>query len=427
MNQKLFVLSMDAMVGEDLLYLQSKPYYGELLKRCSRVENVTTIYPSITYPAYVSIIIGCYPGKHGVFTNGTFKTIDGPTFWHYKQEVVRVEDIFTAARSAGYSTAAVYWPVTGCHPDIDYLIDEFFFPDPGQTIEDGFASLGSNEAALEVVRKNLYRFPTYIGSIEPDNCLDDFANGCTCTMIRDFRPDVLFVHNSYIDTIRHQNGVFNEQVNKALDLADQWLGEIIEAMKEAGVYEQTNFVILSDHGQLEYTRRIKLNQLLHEGGFVRVASDGSIQDWLAFSQSNGFSATILLKRDDKTLYESVYTYLSALKEEGKWGIGEVYTREQVNSQYGLSGDFAFVVESDGISAFYDGVGEPTVIHYDSPRATHGYEPQKGPQPFLLASGPGFAKQVRLDRCTIIDEAPTFARLLGIPFLQAQGTCLDGLF
>ena len=29
---------------------------------------------------------------------------------------------------------------------------------------------------------------------------------------------------------------------------DKWLGEIIQATKNAGTYEDTNFIVLKDHG-----------------------------------------------------------------------------------------------------------------------------------------------------------------------------------
>jgi hypothetical protein len=46
------------------------------------------------------------------------------------------------------------------------------------------------------------------------------------------------------------------------------------------------------------------------------------------------------------------------------------------------------------------------------RATHGYMPDYGPQPVFVAKGPGIREGVALGRGRVIDEAPTFAALLG---------------
>lgn len=128
MRKKLIVLSMDAMVHEDVAYLSGKPNFSKLMSDRAEVERVRTIYPSITYPAHVSISTGCLPGKHGVISNTEFKTVrDGIDHWHLYAHSLQVEDIFCAAKRAGCSTAAVYWPVTGLNQSIDYLIDEYFF------------------------------------------------------------------------------------------------------------------------------------------------------------------------------------------------------------------------------------------------------------------------------------------------------------
>ena len=90
MQEKTVVLSMDALVGEDIDYLRNKPNFSRLFERCAAVERVCTIYPSITYPAHVSILTGCRPGRHGVITNGELKTTGGATLWHLRSDLVQV-------------------------------------------------------------------------------------------------------------------------------------------------------------------------------------------------------------------------------------------------------------------------------------------------------------------------------------------------
>ena len=72
MKEKLFVLSMDAMVGEDIEYLRGKPNFQRIMKNAAQVGAMRTVYPSITYPAHASMITGCRPAKHGVYNNTRF-------------------------------------------------------------------------------------------------------------------------------------------------------------------------------------------------------------------------------------------------------------------------------------------------------------------------------------------------------------------
>jgi len=86
MNEKTIVLSMDAMVGEDIAHLKTKPNFSRLFEKCAQVGKMCTVYPSITYPAHVSIMTGCRPGAHGIITNGDFQIVyfgasDVPQMW----------------------------------------------------------------------------------------------------------------------------------------------------------------------------------------------------------------------------------------------------------------------------------------------------------------------------------------------------------
>ena len=60
------------------------------------------------------------------------------------------------------------------------------------------------------------------------------------------------------------------------------------------------------------------------------------------------------------------------------------------------------------------------------RATHGYLPGKGPQPVLLAKGPGIRDGAVLPGGRIIDEAPTFAKLLVVSLPHAEGRPMEAI-
>ncbi len=436
MEHKTIVLSIDALVHEDIAYLRTKPNFSRLMAHCSGVERVCTVYPSITYPAHVSIMTGCRPGKHGVFTNYTVKDDWSGTWQYVGKDLVKVEDIFAAAKRADCSTAAVFWPVTGNNENIDWLIDEYFFPIPGETPEEGFGKLGANPQALGIVRENMSRWPTEYhdrkGMLRKSNTFDDFINGCVCSLIRRYCPDLLLAHNCMIDSLRHRYGVFNDYVRQGLDMIDEWLGEIMEAMQETGIAERTNFVILSDHGQMDFQRRLKINTLLRRGGFLAVDESGRLCDWQAFGQSNGMSATIFLRNpQDQRLSQRVLDYLQALRDSGEGGFSSIYTVDEVKSRYGLYGNFSFVVETDGISAFADAYTEPlespmVLSDYRLGRATHGYLPEKGPQPVFLCSGPDFKRDVVIPAGSVLDEAPTLAAVLGQSMPEAEGRCMQEL-
>lgn len=432
MKEKLFVLSMDAMVREDIAYLSQKPNFKKIMEKRTEVTKVTTVYPASTYPAHTTLMTGCYPGKHGVYANFPLKIYDDHVpHWPLFQKSVLVEDLFAAAKRAGRTTASVFWPITGRNRNIDYIINEYFFyyPEERKRIEEVFANQGANEAALKAVRENLHLFPKKDGETPFDGQFDAFIMGCTCSLIRNEQPDVMLVHNCVLDTFRHQNGVFFDSLTQCLDKTDEWLGDVISAMEDAGVYEDTNFVILSDHGQREYTRAVRINALLVEGGFIDVSPDGTIYDWWAYAQSNGKSTTVHLRdKDNKVLYKQVYDYLLQLQKNPEYGIEAVLTMEELQERYGQGGPFSFMLEADEESNFANGITGDIVV--ENPKGTHvachGYMPEKGAQPVFMAHGPAFKNGAVLENAKLVDVAPTLAAVLGQTLPEADGRCLTEL-
>lgn len=425
---------MDAMVREDIDYLLTKPNFSRLMKKRAEVTLVRSVYPSSTYPAHTSILTGCNPGKHGIRTNTPLKTYDDHyPHWYLYCKSIRTEDLFAAAKRAGCTTASVFWPITGCNPNIDHVIDEYFLFFKEENPLETFTRLGADEVAIEAIRENLSLLPHRDPETrELNRDFDDFIMGCTCSLIRSAQPDVLLVHNCRLDTLRHSNGVFNEAVTAGLDQTDLWLGDVIHAMEDAGVYENTNFVILSDHGQMDLSRKVSLNALLVQEGFIDLAPDGQLYDWRAFAQSGGMSAAVYLDDpENKDLYQHVQAYLQKLVDEKVWGFTKVYTIPELQEKYGTYGPFSFMVATDGQTAVLENLTGPALTQIDlsdcrTGSATHGYEPEFGPQPVFLGRGPAFKEGAVLAQARLIDEAPTLARILGQEMSQAEGRCLEEL-
>ena len=434
MAKKLFVLSMDAMVREDIEYLQTKPNFKKIMEKRAEVDKVLSVYPASTYPAHTTLMTGAYPGKHGVFANFQLKTFnDGISHWATESSWVYAEDLFAAAKRAGCTTASVYWPITANNPNVDYIINEYFFyyPDEGDRVEEVFASQGANEEALKAVRENIRHFPREVKGMMPiANHFDDFLMGCACSLIRNVQPDVMLVHNCLLDGCRHKSGVFGDLIPKGLDRTDEWLGDVIAAMEDAGVYEDTNFIILSDHGHMNLSKYIHLNVLFREAGLLEVAPNGGIYNWKAYAQANGFSTTVhLVDNSNQKLYDQVYAYLQQLQESGKYGIRKIYTKDELLEQYGQNGPYSFMVEAE------DGYGFAnswTAEHPVAPlanggiRGAHGHAPERGPQPVFMAHGPDFREGAKLANAKLVDIAPTLAAVLGQTLADADGRVMTEL-
>ena len=152
------------------------------------------------------------------------------------------------------------------------------------------------------------------------------------------------------------------------------------------------------------------------GSAILLDGDGKIKSMRAFCKSTALSSLVYVT--DPTARDEVYALLCGMRDEGIYGISRVFTREEAQTEERLAGDFEFVLESDGFSSFTNDWVRPIVRSLDTGdyrfgRATHGHLPEKGPQPTLIAFGPHIKAGAHLAEGRIVDDAPTFARILGI--------------
>lgn len=299
MKQRVLVFSVDAMVYEDLQHLRSCRNTKKYFQNACGVRHIRSIYPTVTYPAHTTILTGCYPASHGVISNTHFTTGSTEYEWLWDAGNVKVPDVITAAKDQGYTTGAVFWPVTGNHKAVDYLIDEYWCPHEGETLLGGFANMGSSPEMLKIIEKNQHLLPNggKLGRValmdHPQ--IDHFLISCACDIIREYSPEFMLVHNGNIDDARHKYGVFNEEVLRGLDLVDLWIGQLMQALEDSGHLHDTDVIIVSDHGQMDLSRVIKPNVFFADAGLIQVDENGNLRDWTAFCCSNAMSAMVYLK------------------------------------------------------------------------------------------------------------------------------------
>jgi len=425
-NKHLIVVSVDALVFEDLEYAKSLPMFGKILKEGSLVKRVTTIYPSLTHPVHASIMSGCPAGETGIIANLHFMPGQSSVPWYNYLSDMQCDTIFHAAHRAGLTTASCRWPLTGKGNDvIDYLLPEIMNTDVAgyeDHILDAYRNMGTSECLMDLIEEGVKRFGCY----NEHPAYDAFGTFCAAEIIRRNKPNVLFTHPGLVDAERHRTGLFSDQVKESLVTTDRWISALWNAVIDAGIENETDLIVLSDHGHLSYSRTISPNIYLKDAGFIRVDEEGKLLGWDAYAAAGGLSSLVYLSRpEDAALYNSVYSLLRKMAEEGIYGFEQVFTREEVKEKYGLDGAFSFVLETDGCTGFGEYLTRPVVRPAKNEdvrlgHSSHGHLPEKGPQPTFLAMGPSIEKGVEVEHGHILDHAATFAKILGIPFPQAHG-------
>ena len=248
-----------------------------------------------------------------------------------------------------------------------------------------------------------------------------FNTAACCEIIRRFSPDFVTLHVGEPDHFRHMYGTASEQISAALDLCEQILTDILQAIRESGCKNDYNLVVTADHCQMDVTRTACPNALFAQNGLLSLSTSGAVMDWRAWSHNTGMSATVYVKdpADAPVVHHLLTENLRAL------GCSRIYTREEAAAE-GFAGDFAFVLETDGRTQLEDHWDTPILAPIGFPRGNHGFHPSKGPRHPLMAMGPAFTQGAVLPTAHLTDGAPTWAKVLGVSLPDADGAVLTAL-
>ena len=393
---RLCMISLDAVAQPDADRLLCLPALSALKGQGVFCDAVKTVYPTLTYPIHTSLLTGCYPDTHGIGHNQPFQPDTAPVMrrWYWSVKDIRVKTLHQAAREKGMNVASILWPVSGKNRAVRRNFPEVL-PLPG---ENAVVKMLQYASPVWILRMELKYGKQRKSILQPD--LDDYAT-LLCEKLYASRrpPDVLTVHLVDCDAMRHQYGAESPEAHAAMERLDSRVGRIAEAVKKAGLAEETLFCVVSDHGQVDAPQAVLLDARLKAACGAR-------------AQSLGMGAYIF--------GENLTAAWQALeKSREAWGIGRILGQEELKALHA----------PEQVKMAVD--ARPGYCFMDEPKETrgeHGF-PLDYPQArtLLWLSGPGIQKGRVLERANLVDIAPTLARALGLELPQAQGRALDEVF
>lgn len=402
--RKLVVISVDSLFTSDLEKVKDLPGFKEILQDSVVVKNVECIYPTLTYPCHATIMTGHYPEAHGIHHNECLDPAIGNVNWYWYYKDLKVKTIFDYAKENGLTTAAVLWPVTADAP-IDYLIPEIW-----ATTYDRENKM-IKETASQNMESVYYRHKHLLNwKINPS--LDLFGEGALIDLVDQHTPDVLFLHQASLDHARHASGLQHELVDQALMSHGHWIQNIIELYKRKGIFEETTFVILGDHGQLEVRHLVSINEMLRRVGLIETDGKGNVLSYKAYMQSAGISGHLYIKEESARAKA-----LEVLEVAKAMGYIEAIFDKEAAQGLNLAGDFDYVVEGQAGIAISNAVDVEIIESVDTSdykyaKATHGHLPHKGDKPPFIIYNAQLPSQV-ITSARLVDEFPTMLSLLGL--------------
>ncbi|WP_254924586.1 ectonucleotide pyrophosphatase/phosphodiesterase [Paenibacillus odorifer] len=245
MAKHLIVISYDAF-SEDHWALASRlPNLAELIKNGAHSHKLKSVYPTLTYVVHTTIATGVYPDKHGIHHNNPFQPFikEEEQNWFWFRNAIKVPTIYDVAREHKMSTAGILWPVSG-KSSIQYNIPEI-------------RAIKNENQALKILKSGS---PLYCVDMElkygrirqgiEQPYLDDFTTKCAIDTIKRKKPNLLMMHLIDLDDAKHAYGTDSDEVKQVITRMDKRLGDIMQAVDEAGIKDDTIFLILGTMASL---------------------------------------------------------------------------------------------------------------------------------------------------------------------------------
>lgn len=220
------------------------------------MHTVTSVFPSVTGPAYAPFVMGRYPGPIGL-----------PGLrWYDRERAV--------CRMPGNSRSYV-------GPEMRYVDGDI---DPAApTI---FELARSSVAALNVIGRGLaprdrigtgLRFAAragvthFSGKVDGWLAIDRTVAGEVADQIRQKRPDFVFAALTGIDKSSHSEGHEGAYVDRALGIVDDTVAEIRRDAERRGDWESMHLWVVSDHGHSPVRAHDDIAGLIARLGFRTIA------------------------------------------------------------------------------------------------------------------------------------------------------------
>ena len=378
------------------------PNILRLKQEGSYAEGVEGVYPTVTYPSHTTIVTGKLPAEHGIYTNVSSREWGKNTGdWFWFSKAIKVPTLWDEARKAQLTTAAVSWPVTA-GAAIDWDFPEIWDPAKGEMMDFPVIAKYSTPGLLQEVMTALH-LP------QPGMDADTIRTSVAAYLLKKYRPNLLLLHLDDLDHFEHQAGPDSDIARTTLEQLDGDVGEILAAVKEAGLSETTNVFILSDHGFLPIQKVISPNVLLAKAGLLTLDEKGHVTGGKVFTVAT--TSFFIYWPQGQHLRGAVDAALKPLFEPGLvWAEFDRSALKDLGSDPGAQ----LALDPPSGTRFVGRATGDLVTTLKSPGGSHGYFPyRKGLEASFIAWGPGIKSGVDLHRIRMTAVGPTILKAMGI--------------
>jgi predicted AlkP superfamily pyrophosphatase or phosphodiesterase len=175
-------------------------------------------FPTLTFPNHYTLVTGLYPDHHGIVANRFSDPVMKKSFAYKNASSIADpawwggEPLWVSVEKQGGHAATMFWP--------------------------------GSDVAIEGVRPEFWM--AFDGKITIDARVDKVLSWIDLPATQ--RPRFITLYLDTADHVGHDNGPDTPAVNDALRDIDAALARLVDGLKKRGLFDDTNLVIVSDHG-----------------------------------------------------------------------------------------------------------------------------------------------------------------------------------
>lgn len=379
------------------------PNIRRLMEQGSFADAVEGVYPTLTYPSHTTLVTGRMPVEHGIYTNLSSRQAGkNRDDWFWFANAIKAPTLWDEARAHDLTTASVAWPVT-VGARIDWDVPEIWNPAEGEVADTMYVVRHMDlTTALEVgIALGL---PSH-GSEDDENRV----RVASYFLIR-HRPNLTLVHLEALDAVQHAAGPDVAPAIATLNREDFHIGELLAAVKKAGIESSTDVFVVSDHGFLPIVRDIQPNVLLAKAGLLTTDASGTVTGGKIATVSNGGSFFIYWPQGT----DFGAGVRAALKPIIDGGLAYAVFDQQALQRMGADPNARVALDAPDGAEFTDRARGALVNPLGRREGTHGFLPSRpGLQSAFIACGPDIQEGVNVGRIPMTEIGPTILKAMGI--------------
>jgi predicted AlkP superfamily pyrophosphatase or phosphodiesterase len=350
--------------------------------------DVVGMTPTMTWPAHAIIATGTPPEVNGITED---PRQDKPDDRWWQENVLKAPPIWRAAAQKGLKTATIYWPGTvGAH--VNFNCPEYWEGKAENAIQFDQISAKCTPGLIDRIAKwdNSFLAPLWDDAVGID---------VLRFLLTNERLDLILLHLPELGAEQRDTGALSIYSRRVLENDDELLGLALQKMTPG-----TAVAIVSDHGFDTESYVVRPRVMLKAAGL----GDAVFVKYGLVGTSSVKAAGLLRKAIGVT----------------RSGIArEVPMTEVHRLAPDLHGWVAAFDTTLGFVANEEARG--SAIGAGSHKGVHGLWPtHDSSRAVFILTGAGM-KRGRLAEISILDEAPTFAEVLGVKLVKARGMSVLG--